>query len=197
MSMPSLVNIPISASSVSGPQPFDFGENYAFYDARNGLIPDYYQKLLSTATSSIQIWDTHTKSTDWQVFSQLRNTGIKITLITICDNHFYEEKDVRRLANDIKNNMDSAVTHFTLSIYAFHNWCRFSEKLWHDRFLIIDDTHYFLIGPSLNNQYGSSTSFGIFRLSHINDINLLKRELDSYRVMTGNPKLRHKASSSQ
>lgn len=64
--------------------------------------------------------------------------------------------------------------------------------MWHDRFLVIDDAKFFLIGPSLNNQVGSNTSFGIHYLSKSKDIDLLKRKLHSFFPQTGNASLRHK-----
>lgn len=192
MSTTGPVSVPSTASSVSTPTPFEYGEDYAFYDARYGLTPDYYQRILASATTSIQIWDTYSRNDDWKVFTEIRNSGLRITIMTICDKDWNTEQDVKDLANGIKNNIDASVTTFNLTIFAFHEWCRYSNNLWHDRFLVIDDCKYYLVGPSLNNQYGSSLSFGIHFLSKAKDINLLKKQLNSYMPLSGNAALRHK-----
>jgi hypothetical protein len=194
MSTTGPISVPSTVTSVSTPAPFEYGEDYAFYDARSGLLPDYYQKLLATATTSIQIWDTHTRIDDWKVFTSIRKTGLRITLMTICDKDFKTEQDVKDLANGIKNNMDAAVTSFNLKIFAFHDKYRYSQKLWHDRFLVIDDRDYYLVGPSLNNQYGSSSSFGIHFLSKAKDIKVLENKLKSYMTLASNATLRHRVS---
>ena len=187
------INVPSSASSVSTPTPFEYGEDYAFYDARSGLKPDYYQKILATATTSIQIWDTHFRpDEDWKVFKKVKSPNLRITILTICDEKYYSIDDVKKMANKIINQLDSAVLTSTLTIFAFHDKCRRQKIMWHDRFLVIDDAKFFLIGPSLNNQVGSNTSFGIHYLSKSKDIDLLKRKLHSFFSQTGNASLRHK-----
>lgn len=194
MSITGTISVPSTATSVSTPTPFEYGEDYAFYDARNSMTPDYYQRILATATTSIQIWDTHTRIDDWKVFTGIRNSGLRITLMTICDKDFKTEQDVKDLANGIKNNMDAAVVSFNLTIFAFHDKYRYSQKLWHDRFLVIDDHDYYLVGPSLNNQYGSSSGFGIHFLSKAKDILVLANKLKSYMPLAGNTTLRHRIS---
>lgn len=44
MSITGTISVPSTATSVSTPTPFEYGEDYAFYDARNSMTPDYYQK---------------------------------------------------------------------------------------------------------------------------------------------------------
>ena len=158
------IKIPASSSEVTIPSGFEYGENYAFYDARTSLMPDYYQKILSTATKSIQIWDTHFRPEyDGLVFSKVTCPNLKIQIMTICDKDYNTQQDVNALSD----------------------WSRFHRKLWHDRFLVIDDDKYFLVGASMNNQSGSTTSFGIHYLSKKADWEVLKKKLDSYTSVTG------------
>ena len=83
--------------------------DYAFYDARTGLTPDYYQRILATATNSIQIWDTHFRpNEDWKVFKEVKTPNISITILTICDEKYNTNDDVRVLANNIIKNLNGA-----------------------------------------------------------------------------------------
>ena len=180
------IKIPASSSEVTIPSGFEYGEDYAFYDARTSIIPDYYQKILSTATKSIQIWDTHFRPEyDGLVFSKVTCPNLKIQIMTICDKDYNTQQDVNNLANGIMENLPDEVKVCTLTVYALSDWSRFHRKLWHDRFLVIDDDKYFLVGASMNNQSGSTTSFGIHYLSKKADWEVLKKKLDSYTSVTG------------
>ena len=192
------INVPTTASSVVPISPFEYGDDYAFYDARTQLVPDYYQRLLASATTSIEIWDTYTRGDDWQVFKEVRTPDLTITINTICDrDYFCTEQDVRDLANAIKNSLHRDVVKLSLKVTAILDRYRYEKNLWHDRFLVIDDTFYYLVGPSVNNQYGSSLSFGIHLLSKAKDIDLLKRKLQSYNTILGNTQFRYRASRSR
>lgn len=198
MSTTTPVSVPSTASTVVPATPFEYGEDYAFYDARTKLVPDYYQRILASATKSIEIWDTYTRVDDWQVFKDVRCPDLTITINTICDrDYFTTEQDVKDLANAIKNNLHRDVLKLSLRVTAILDRYRYEKNLWHDRFLIIDDTFYYLVGPSVNNQYGSSFSFGIHLLSKVKDIDLLKRKLQSYSTILGNSRYRYRASRSR
>ena len=185
-----MINIPSTANAVTPPA-FEYGEDYAFYDARMKRPPDYYQKILATATKTIQIWETHSNpEVDWKVFSEVKCPQVDITILTICDKNLSDESAVRLLADNIVNNLNNAVKACVLTIFAFHRSCIYNDLTWHDRFLVIDDTDYYLVGPSMNNQVGSDTSFGIHYLSKTSDRDLLKKKLDSFLPLTGSSKLR-------
>ena len=189
-----VIIVPSTADAVTPPA-FEYGEDYAFYDARTKRPPDYYQKILATATKTIQIWETHSKpEEDWKVFSEVTCPQIDITILTICDKDLNDETAVRLLANNIVNNLNNAVKTCVLTIFAFRRLCIYDDLMWHDRFLVIDDTDYYLVGPSMNNQVGSDTSFGIHYLSKNLDRDLLKKKLDSFFLLTGNTSLRFKVT---
>lgn len=195
MSITSTISVPSTATSVSTPTPFEYREDYAFYDARSGMTPDYYQWILATATTSIQIWDTHFRPQyDGMVFKDVKCPNLQITILTICDRDYHTRQDVNDLANNIMNNLGREVVECTLNIFVFHDKCRYNNMLWHDRFLIIDGTRYYLIGASMNNQVGSKTSFGIHFLSKAKDVDVLQRKLTSYFSLTGNSGLRFKVT---
>lgn len=192
------ISVPSTASSVAPIAPFEYGEDYAFYDARTKLVPDYYQRILASATKSIEIWDTYSRVDDWQVFKDVRCPDLTITINTICDREYFAtEQDVKDLANAIKNNLHSDVAKMTLRVTAVLDKYRYDKNLWHDRFLVIDDTYYYLVGPSVNNQYGSTLSFGILFLSKVKDSDLLKRKLRSYNTILGNAQLRYSVGRSR
>ena len=189
-----VIIVPSTADAVTPPA-FEYGEDYAFYDARTKRPPDYYQKILATATKTIQIWETHSKpEEDWKVFSEVTCPQIDITILTICDKDLNDETAVRLLANNIVNNLNNAVKTCVLTIFAFRRLCIYDDLMWHDRFLVIDDTDYYLVGPSMNNQVGSDTSFGIHYLSKNLDRDLLKKKLDGFFLLTGNASLRFKVT---
>ena len=158
-------------------------------------MPDYYQRILASATSKIEIWDTHFRpECDGEVFKDVTCANLQITILTICDRDYNTIQDVRDLANKIMANLRPEVSTCKLTIFAFHDRCRYNNMLWHDRFLVVDDSRYFLVGASMNNQVGSKTSFGIHFLSKRPDLVLLRRKLQSYMLLTANAQLRHKVS---
>lgn len=188
------VNIPATASDVKPKFTFDIGEDYAFYDARTGSVPNYYQYLLSQAQSSIVIWDTYSNPhEDYKVFKEVKRPKIDITLLTICDDKdCFSEDDVKELADNIIDNLNNEVKICELTVIALKTEYRYSKNLWHDRFLIIDNTYCYLVGPSMNNQVGSNLSFGIHSLSKKVDADLLIKKLQSYAKITGNSQLTFK-----
>lgn len=195
MSTTMTISVPSTMSTVAPSAPFEYGEDYAFYDARNKFVPDYYQRILASATSKIEIWDTHFRpECDGEVFKDVTCANLQIAILTICDRDYNTIQDVRDLANKIMANLRPEVSTCKLTIFAFHDRCRYNNMLWHDRFLVIDDSRYFLVGASMNNQVGSKTSFGIHFLSKRPDLVLLRRKLQSYMLLTGNAQLRHKVS---
>lgn len=195
MSTTTTISVPSTMSTVVPSAPFEYGEDYAFYDARNKFVPDYYQRILASATSKIEIWDTHFRpECDGEVFKDVTCANLQITILTICDRDYNTIQDVRDLADKIMANLRPEVSTCKLTIFAFHDRCRYNNMLWHDRFLVIDDSRYFLVGASMNNQVGSKTSFGIHFLSKRLDLVLLRRKLQSYMLLTANAQLRHKVS---
>lgn len=190
------VIIPTTASVVRPTFSFDIGEDYAFYDARTGSVPNYYQHLLGQAQSSIEIWDTYSNpNVDYKVFKEVKSPKIDIRLLTICDDmDCCWEEDVKELANNIINNLNKEVKACELTVIALKKEYRYKKNLWHDRFLIIDNTYCYLVGPSMNNQVDSDLSFGIHGLSKKADADLLKRKLQSYASITGNAQLTIKVS---
>lgn len=195
MSTTTTISVPSTMSIVAPSAPFEYGEDSAFYDARNKFVPDYYQRTLASATSKIEIWDTHFRpECDGEVFKDVTCANLQITILTICDRDYNTIQDVRDLANKIMANLRPEVSTCKLTIFAFHDRCRYNNMLWHDRFLVVDDSRYFLVGASMNNQVGSKTSFGIHFLSKRPDLVLLRRKLQSYMLLTANAQLRHKVS---
>ena len=134
------ISVPSTASSVAPTTPFEYGEDY---DARTKLVPDYYQRLLASATKSIEIWDTYTRVDDWQVFKDIRCPDLTITINTISDTKYLiTEQEVKSFADAIKKNLHRDVAKMSLRVTAVFDKYRYGKNLWHDRFLIIDDTFY-------------------------------------------------------
>lgn len=64
-------------------------------------MPDYYQRILASATSKIEIWDTHFRpECDGEVFKDVTCANLQITILTICDRDYNTIQDVRDLANN-------------------------------------------------------------------------------------------------
>ena len=162
------------------------GKEYHFYDRRRTADPPrLYQKLLSQATRSVIIWDPFHDCYDFRtVFGGIKQDGIFVELLTICDN-LETKADIESLADTILsaiNRVDvpsCAVTVFALKKAKFRACYGGTE--WHDRFLILDGDNVYLIGNSIDAQEQTSKSFGIMKLVETDDINLVVDAYNAYR----------------
>lgn len=179
-SMAGLVKLTSSARIVTGSNGFERGKYYSFYDPEEmNVVPSYYQELLASATQTIHIWDPHyMENYDAEIFSKVNNENLSIYILTA----FHKEQDERSLrtfADNIKNVFQrNGVKKMKVTILCCE---RKNPKLWHDRYLMIDEKDVFLVGASMNNQIKSEKSFGICKVIDSDDIILIKSKYNKYR----------------
>lgn len=146
-------------------EPYKQGENYFLHDASLSGTPVLYKNVLAQAQKSICILDPYAFEHDaTRVFESIHEENIKIYIITTK----YEEDDIKSFADDIINIIKKNINTYYLNIISYKERGVKADQripLWHDRYLIIDDTDYYLIGSSLDAQQTSNKYHGIFQLT--------------------------------
>lgn len=163
------------------------GNNYAFFDysEHQADLPTMYGDLLASAESKICIWDPYFNAkkgdTEFFVFSRIKNC-VKIELLSHGSS---QNSRVADSIQHIKNNLDLAIVSLTEIKFFWISTDKYVAKYSvHDRFLIIDDQRYFLVGSSWghhSNVDGDRGSTGIFEIENDNDKNIIKRMYDKYK----------------
>lgn len=163
------------------------GENYAFFDysEHQADLPTMYGNLLASAESKICIWDPYFNAgkgdSEFLVFSRIKKS-LKIELLS---HGSAQNSRVADSIQHIKNNLDSTIVRsteikfFWISTDKYH-----TTYSVHDRFLIIDDQRYFLVGSSWgyhSNVDGDRGSTGIFEIENDKDKNIIKNRYDKYK----------------
>ena len=170
-------------SSVNGSTNFVDGKYYHFYDF--GLTdgePLLYCQLLANAQNSIVIWDPHYRNVDVDLFSDIHQNGIYIEVLTICE--VGEAKsDMDAFAEEILDSLDEDINTCVVNVIALmpKSQRKASWTEWHDRYLILDGNKVYLVGASIDAQNYTNKSFGIYRLTEVDDINLVLKSYEAYR----------------
>ena len=97
----------------------------------------------------------------------------------------------------IKDIINKNLQHFTLKIFSFKEYGVRNEQkisLWHDRYLIIDDMDFYLVGNSLDGQQMSMKYHGIYHLDKAKDKKIVADRFQSYRLAY-NPQRSFKAET--
>ncbi|MDE7378356.1 MAG: hypothetical protein K2N13_05260 [Paraprevotella sp.] len=173
--MAELLKLTPYAAAVTARDGFEHGKHYSFYDAEKAseIPPAYYQDLLATAQTTIQIWDSYyMEGTDANVFSKVVNDNISIHILT-ASAPGQNEQTMKAFADNIKKTLEgNGVKGFNIVIQCYNEFIK-RTKVCHDRFLILDHKEIYLIGASMNNQILSSRSFGICNVSEQTDKHLI------------------------
>jgi len=163
------------------------GEDYAFFDYSDheNDLPTMYGDLLATATKKICIWDPYFNSSkgdsEFFVFSRINNS-VKIELLSHGTSQNTRIADsIQRIRNNINVSISPPVQieFFWISTDRYRN--KYSV---HDRFLIIDDSRYFLVGCSWgyhSTAVGDRGATGIFELKNAKDIRVVKDMYEKYK----------------
>lgn len=161
------ITIPSSIPSV---QSYKRGKNYVLHDPSQMSNPTYYKNVLAKAKQSIRIIDPYALCHDAEgVFENVKQSGIKIEIITIGSSH----NDAKDYANKFARVIEKNRCEYNLEIFSFKPNNRVIY-LWHDRYLIVDDTDYYLIGSSLDAQVKSDRYHGIYKLTEDEDKRIVK-----------------------
>lgn len=164
---------------------FVHGNNYFFYDAdaQSSQPPTLYQEILATAKTSIVICDPHYNPEDKSIFESVKQNGIDIRILTSETDSLRNENELKTFVDNIYHVLkkDNDLTKFSICIQSFYVQSgKNNLKLWHDRFLIIDDTNVYLIGSSMQYQREIRKSFGICKIVDKDDIKIISQKVSAY-----------------
>lgn len=156
-------------SENAGLRMHECGQNEYWYYNKSLFPSDHpllYQELIDNATSEIIIWDPYfnVSENDHYIFANINNDiTIKILVVKGLDGP-------RTYLTDVQNAMKTIISptkncRFGLRVVNKGDSNQF-DLLFHDRFLIIDDSDVYLIGSSLGYHLKSIMSTGILKLAH-------------------------------
>ena len=156
------------------------GEHYYFSCSPDsgGVAPSLYQQVLGLAMHEVWVWDAYFHQVDGAIFGSLANPSITIKMIT-------EPKvSLANFKSGVVTNMETAMTA------AIKAGCSititqakgmgFSAWKMHDRFLIVDKTHVFLIGSSVGNYLIAGESTGAYEVTDNDDKELIIKAFEYY-----------------
>lgn len=188
---------PISSSRLATkPSNTYEGVYYTFYDASvdSTALPYTYIDLLCIAKKSITIWDTHIQDGDEMIFEALShvNDGVQIRILSILSDR-QDKMDMENFADDMFKEIKAKSNGCTLQVRCYFNRpssYHFTniKSLWHDRFLIIDDVSYYLVGASLGNHINGNKCYGIYKVDSAKDQNIIKTAFEKYYSNATKPK---------
>ena len=163
-----------NATSALAPDPntnMVHGERYSFFlnDGTKVDGPKLYERLIASAQSKIVIWDPFVNTDDMNLLFNI-SQDTALIIITSCSSQRWEDRR-NNLHNSLKAHISeekkASVTvslgYIDTDIHGSHKWnC-------HDRFLIIDDSEYYLIGSSMAHHRSLLSSTGIMHVEHESD----------------------------
>ena len=182
-------NIKIPASVPSLPR-YQQGDNYVLHDPEINKNAAYYKELLAGAKKSIRILDPYAfnGNDSIRVFEVVSYNKITIEIYTTR----YDKKEIKSYSDRIQNVIKKNIQHYTIKIFSFKEYGVRNEQkisLWHDRYLIIDDKDFYLVGNSLDGQQMSMKYHGIYHLNETKDkeivANLYKYYQNHYNSQRG------------
>lgn len=169
--------IKIPASVPSQPR-YQQGENYVLHDPNINKNAAYYKELLAGAKKSIRILDPYAFN---------GNDSIRVFEVVSCDNITIEiyttgsdEKKIESYSDKIRNVIKKNMQHYTIKIFSFKEYGVRNEQkisLWHDRYLIIDDKDFYLVGNSIDGQQMSTKYHGIYHLNETKDKEIVAKQV--------------------
>lgn len=166
---------------------FDDGDNtYWFHHIPSfpGAEPLLYKDIISKANSSIEIWDPYfNKNKDHVVFDSVNN-NVAIKILTSKGLSGHHANYMTEVFNDVytlipaSKNVSFCIGVINLSDSVKKSWD------FHDRFLIIDNTEAYLIGASVEHNYKSKLSSGIYKISNANTISFIISQFNNHWAQT-------------
>lgn len=158
------------------------GDNYVLHDPVINNNAAYYKELLAGAKKSIRILDPYAFNGDdsVRVFEVIRCDNITIEIYTTG----HDKKEIESYSDKIRNVIKKNMQHFTIKIFSFKEYGVSSDQkisLWHDRYLIIDDKDFYLVGNSLDGQQMSMKYHGIYYLDKDKDKDIVVNLYNYYQ----------------
>lgn len=164
------------------------GETYALFHrpAHIATPPLWYQRLLGTATRSVEIWDPYFNydlnkgDDDCRIFRYFRHSVSIRYLMMESKGNFDERMRICEtiISGMIPNGLKCGMNIVFSYISEGDEW----GKWWsfHDRFLIIDKERVFLVGSSVGYQLDSKGTSGICELHEEQDKAIVMDYFDDY-----------------
>ena len=173
------INIP---GAVPSQTKYQQGDNYVLHDPEINKNAAYYKELLASAKKSIRILDPYAFNGDdsIRVFEVVSYDNITIEIYTTG----YDKKEIESYSDNIRNVIKKNMQHYTIKIFSFKEYGVRNEQkisLWHDRYLIIDDNDFYLVGNSIDGQQMSTKYHGIYHLNETKDKEIVANLYKYYR----------------
>lgn len=182
----STISSTVSPGLVTGPDGMEHGVYYAHYlrDSLGKPAPTMYYDLIAGANSKVVIWDPYFHPADAEVFARLtKEVDVYVLSCKSSQNRTYLQDliDATRLQIPaaVAGNCNFTFGFIDTDIYGKEVWCT------HDRYLIIDDTDYYLIGGSVSQHRAPHQSTGIYQVIEPADKLVIKNAFDkTYAICT-------------
>ena len=155
------------------------GKNYHFFNRADHVggtdYPDYYGYLLSIASQSVKVWDPYFNVGDEGLFSHVQ-AGVAVTILYMYKSpvgSYVYGPTPAAVKSSVEAQLPLVHGAVKVAYLPTSDATLFDERMWHDRFLILDDTLVFLVGGSLTYQRSSARCFGIYDIEEDEDAALV------------------------
>jgi len=161
------------------------GKNYAFYESMfkdnwSDLYPKKYSEILASAVRKIEICDSYFFNVQdtYNAFSAICTPMLLEFHIILDDNNFQRRNQVRSTFEQKIGGKYSVLKYYKMQ----------GNAITHDRYLIIDEKDYYLIGSSaLHHSVLKETATGICQICEDEDKLIIRDLFDRrYAIATQN-----------
>lgn len=180
--------VSLTGSSAPGTSPdgMEHGLFYAHYlrDSLGKTAPTMYFGLISMANSKVIIWDPYFRPEDAEIFARLTKEVDVYVLSCKSSQHRTYLQD---LIDATRLQIPAAIAGNCNFTFGFIDTDKYGKEVWctHDRYLIIDDTDYYLIGGSVAQHRAPHQSTGIYQVTDDADKNVIKNAFNkTYAICT-------------
>ena len=143
-----------------------------------GVAPSLYQYVLGLAVNEVCVWDAYFHQVDGAIFGSLNHSGIAIKMITEPKIPLTDFKN--GVVTNMETAMDAALKVGCSITITQAKGTPYSVWKMHDRFLIVDRIHVYLIGSSVGNYLSPSESTGAYEITDNNDKELIIKAFDYF-----------------
>lgn len=158
----------------------EHGQQYSFYlhDSGSKPAPSLYSELISQAQAKVSIWDPYIHDADMEVFNNIA-TAIEIEILTMCEARNWQIKKQNCLTA-LKSHISDNLLQGVRFRFAYIGTDINPAGIWHfhDRFLMIDDEDFYLIGSSVEYHHSPHSSTGIYHIEHEADKMVIREAYD-------------------
>ena len=185
----------VPSPSASSSTPLECGRRYSYFLKKDynvaGAAPSFYKDLISTAKKKIQILDPYFHLGDSVIFSTI-SSRVDIEIVTMKTlrgaQASYLSDTVSAIEASLTRNPFKSGTSVKICTIPDHNCPNLSPKRniyeewrFHDRMLIVDDKHFYLVGSSVEYHHDLKASTGIYEVYHVDDKNLMRAKFDTIK----------------